>query len=181
MYCVANGNGSLNTDSKEALIQHEVKTDGSKQGAVGWALLSQQEESLANTVIQALLSGTAGSRAPCNGLRSPLSSAQLNSPSGKTVLFPYFQQNFQRRPLIGSHAHLKPISDLGDGDPMSIPGAIRPEPGWVFLLEAECRPGRQVHKCPPQPVEEVQSSLSCPDGERTTESQFQAHYTAGQR
>lgn len=30
MYCVANGNGSLNTDSKEALIQHEVKTDGSK-------------------------------------------------------------------------------------------------------------------------------------------------------
>lgn len=35
MYCVANGNGSLNTDSKEALIQHEVKTDGSKQGAVG--------------------------------------------------------------------------------------------------------------------------------------------------
>lgn len=38
-------------------------------------------------------------------------------------------------------------------------------PGWVFLLEAEWRPDRHVHECPPQPAEKVQSSLPCPYGE----------------
>lgn len=56
------------------------------------------------------MSGTAGSRAPCNVLRYPLPSAQLNNPDEKMLTFPRFQQNSQGRTLIGSYAHLKPVT-----------------------------------------------------------------------
>lgn len=39
-------------------------------------------------------------------------------------------------------------SNLVSGFPLTSPPGLRP--GWVYLLVAECQPGKQVHKGPPQ-------------------------------
>lgn len=139
-----------------------------------------------------LVSGTAGSRAPDNVLRSLFLPIQLNNPGGKTSTFSTLPaKSLGKTALWVTWLPRTNRCDLGDEvsdwpgqDPTSTP---RTEGGssnglslslkWAFLLKSRMQ---ATQACtwiyPPQPVERVHSSLSYPDGERERprEGQLQA-------